>query len=48
MNNYVIAAYAIGSVLLWGYALSMWLESRARVRVERRHSHDRKTDGGRP
>jgi hypothetical protein len=45
MNNYVIAAYAIGSILLWGFAVSMWFESRAiaaRARV-----HDGKADGGR-
>lgn len=45
MNDYVIAAYAIGSVLLWGYAVSLWLETRA---VARRYSRDCKTNGGRP
>ena len=45
MNDYVIAAYTIGLLLLWGYAASMWLESRV---VARRRLHDRKTNGGRP
>jgi len=45
MNDYVIAAYTIGSVLLWGYVISMWLESRS---VVRRHLHDHKSSGGRP
>jgi hypothetical protein len=29
MQNYVIAAFTIGSALLWGYAGLMWLEYRA-------------------
>ena len=45
MNDYVIAAYAIGLLLLWGYAASLWLECRA---VARRHVHVRKTEGGQP
>jgi hypothetical protein len=45
MNNYVIAAYTIGSLLLWGYAVSLWLESRV---VSRRVVHERKANGGRP
>ncbi len=45
MNDYVIAAYTIGLLLLWGFAVSMWLETRA---VARRQAHHRKTNGVRP
>ena len=45
MNDYVIAAYSIGFLLLWGYAASLWLETRA---AARRHVHVRKANGGRP
>ncbi|MGA2441102.1 MAG: hypothetical protein ABSH08_09090 [Tepidisphaeraceae bacterium] len=45
MNDYVIAAYAIGLLLLWGYAASLWLEARA---VARRQLLVRTTNGGRP
>ena len=30
-SGYVIAGYVIGLGLLWGYALSLWLEWRRRV-----------------
>ena len=45
MNDYVLAAYAIGSILLWGYAISLWLEARA---LQRRRALVRATAGGRP
>jgi hypothetical protein len=45
MNDYVIAAYTIGLLLLWGYAASLWLEIRV---VAGRRVRDRKTDGGLP
>ncbi|MGD0388933.1 MAG: hypothetical protein ABSC42_08265 [Tepidisphaeraceae bacterium] len=45
MNDYVIAAYSIGLLLLWGYAASLWLECRV---VARRRVHDRKDKGGLP
>lgn len=44
MNGYVIAAYSVGLLLLWGYAASLWVESRA---VARRQLTDRKRNGGR-
>jgi hypothetical protein len=42
--NYVIAAYTIGFVLLWGYAGLMWMEGRAAARRQSRD--DRKNAGG--
>jgi hypothetical protein len=45
MNDYVVAAYTIGLLLLWGYAASLWLECRV---VARRDSNLRKTKGGLP
>jgi len=45
MNDYVLAAYTIGLLLLWGYAASMWLECRA---AARRHVEVRQTKGGLP
>jgi hypothetical protein len=45
MNHYVLAAYSLGLLLLWGYAASLWMETRG---VRRRQANDRKTNGGRP
>ncbi|MGD0768788.1 MAG: hypothetical protein ABSB42_11440 [Tepidisphaeraceae bacterium] len=45
MNEYVIAAYVIGLLLLWGYAALLWLETRV---AARRQLHVRKSNGGRP
>jgi hypothetical protein len=44
MNGYVIAAYAIGFALMWGYAGLMWLEGRAACR----NANSRGNAGGRP
>jgi hypothetical protein len=37
-EQYFILAYVISVVMLWGYGLLMWLESRALKRKERRQS----------
>lgn len=34
MNNYLVGAYAIGFVLLWGYAVLLIVESRTLARRE--------------
>jgi hypothetical protein len=36
--QYFILAFAISVVMLWGYPLLMWLESRALAKKERRQS----------
>ena len=39
MHNYVTYAYCVGFVLLWGYAATLWFETR----IHRRHH-----TGGKP
>jgi hypothetical protein len=40
MNHYVLFAYCIGFALLWGQAVSLWMESRT--------LRNRRRTGGRP
>lgn len=35
LNRYLVGAYAIGFVLLWGYAFLLWFETRALNKAER-------------
>ena len=42
MNSYVALTYAVALALLWGYAGSLWLQSRTQLRRERSNQ------GGRP
>jgi hypothetical protein len=32
-TTYAVLAYAIGLALLWGYAISMWIEARRTAKV---------------
>jgi hypothetical protein len=45
MNGYVLAAYAVGFALIWGYAGLMWLEGRSACRHA---AQNRANVGGRP
>jgi hypothetical protein len=37
--QYFILAFVISVVMLWGYPLLMWLESRSLAKKERRQAH---------
>jgi Flp pilus assembly protein TadB len=43
-TTHAVSAYAITALLLWGYALTLWMSARRRQAINRRNTAEDNTD----